>query len=74
MSKVEDETFTVLAIGPDASNRVDMVTGGAARSEPLRGQGKSSADGSKDIKHSRKRTNNSRAEPPYYSPKLFTLI
>lgn len=31
MSKVEDETFTVLAIGPDASNRVDMVTGGAPR-------------------------------------------
>lgn len=27
LTEVEDETFTVLAIGPDASNRVDMVTG-----------------------------------------------
>eukprot|EP00438_Fugacium_kawagutii_P019461 Skav230464 [mRNA] locus=scaffold186:232734:234724:+ [translate_table: standard] len=25
---VDDETWTVLAIGPDASKRVDLVTGG----------------------------------------------
>ena len=28
-AQVEDETWTVLAIGPDASDRVDMVTGTA---------------------------------------------
>ena len=35
--QVEDETWTVLAIGPDASKKIDMVTGTPVAARALDG-------------------------------------